>query len=78
MLDCKEFIACLSAYFDGELDEEVRIEFEKHLRYCQNARGMVRTFEQTIILHRQKPGPLPPDVQKRLVAAIRRCSREVR
>jgi anti-sigma factor RsiW len=76
MFDCKRFMECLSAYFDGELDGELRVEFEKHLRFCENARGMVRTFEQTIVLHRRGRAPLPPDVHERLLEAIRRCSEE--
>jgi len=76
MFDCKRFVECLSAYFDGKLDGEIMVEFEKHLRFCENARGMVRTFEQTIVLHRRGRDPLPPDVQERLLEAIRRCSGE--
>ena len=73
--DCKSFIACLSAYFDGEIDDELKVEFERHLRFCSDARTMVHTFERTIILHRLDSGMgLPEGLHDRLVEAIRKCS----
>jgi anti-sigma factor RsiW len=73
--DCKSFIACLSQYFEGEVDEQVRIEFERHLRFCSDARAILHTFERTIILHRRNTGrPLPEGLHDRLLAAIRACS----
>jgi anti-sigma factor RsiW len=73
--DCKSFIACLSAHFEGELDEEVRLEFERHLRFCMDARTMVHTFERTIVLHRRNRGKgLPEGLHERLIEAIKSCS----
>lgn len=73
--DCKSFIACLSRYFEGEIDEEVRIEFERHLRFCSDARAIVHTFERTIILHRMNAGrALPEGLHERLLAAIKACT----
>lgn len=73
--DCKSFIACLSRYFEGEIDDDVRIEFERHLRFCSDARTMVHTFERTILLHRRNHGEsLPESLHERLVEAIRKCS----
>ena len=73
--DCKSFIACLSAYFDGEIDDQVRVEFERHLRFCSDARTMVHTFEQTIVLHRRDSGmSLPEGLHDRLIEAIKKCS----
>jgi anti-sigma factor RsiW len=75
--DCRKFIECLSAHFDGELPEDLLVEFEKHLRYCENARAVVRTFERTIILHRGGGGtPVPEDVHARLLRAIEECRGE--
>lgn len=73
--DCKKFIACLSAHFDGELDGELAVMFEEHLQICEQARVLVRTFERTIVLHRQAQGrPVPADIHRRLLEAIAACS----
>jgi anti-sigma factor RsiW len=72
--DCKKFIECLSAHFDGELDGELLIEFEHHLETCTKAQVLVRTFERTIILHRRsRQQDVPSDLHERLLAAVRRC-----
>ncbi|MFH1688822.1 MAG: zf-HC2 domain-containing protein [Candidatus Eisenbacteria bacterium] len=72
--DCKRFVQCLSEHFDGELDEELEVEFMLHLEYCERARALVHTFERTIILHRQtRRKTLPSDMHERLIAAIREC-----
>jgi hypothetical protein len=73
--DCKTFIACLSRYFEKDMDDEVRVEFERHLRFCTDARTMVHTFERTIVLHRKNLGePIPEGLHERLLEAIRKCS----
>jgi anti-sigma factor RsiW len=72
--DCRKFVQCLSEHFDGELGEELEIEFMMHFEHCERARALVHTFERTIILHRQTTGQtLPRDVHERLLAAIRAC-----
>ena len=72
--DCRKFIECLSAHFDRELDAELEEEFRLHYESCARARTMVRTFERTIILHRQVRGDaLPQGVHERLIAAIKAC-----
>jgi len=72
--DCAKFIQSLSEHFDGELGEELEVEFMLHIEHCEKARALVRTFERTIILHRRSGGAtLPPDIHERLRAAIRAC-----
>lgn len=74
--ECKRFLECLSAHFDGELDEELVVQFEQHLRFCSDARAIVSTFERTITLHRQtRPDRVPDDVHSRLLEAIQKCRR---
>jgi anti-sigma factor RsiW len=74
MIDCKRFIECLSDYIDDELEETIRIEFEDHLASCENARALVRTFERTIIMHREiRCGRVPGDVKRRLRAVLKQC-----
>jgi len=75
MLDCKEFIKCLSAYMDGELDESILVQFEEHIETCKSARAVVQTFRRTILLHQESGGtPVPTDVHERLLEAIHKCS----
>jgi hypothetical protein len=74
--DCKKFIQALSEHFDGELEPELEAEFMLHYEHCERARALVRTFERTIILHKQTgaAGPgLPSDIHERLLAAIKAC-----
>jgi anti-sigma factor RsiW len=74
MSDCEKFIRCISEYLDGELDDELRAEFELHLRECMSARAMVRTLQQTIVVHRRAQGAaVPPEVQLRLREALTKC-----
>ncbi|MBN2565863.1 MAG: zf-HC2 domain-containing protein [Candidatus Eisenbacteria bacterium] len=75
--DCKRFIECLSAHFDGELDGELLIEFEHHLQTCSRAQVLVRTFERTIVLHRSaRQQAVPADIHRRLLEAVKRCCEE--
>jgi len=60
MLDCREFIKCLSDYMDGELDESMLVEFEEHIESCDSARCVVETFRRTILLHRKARGARVP------------------
>ena len=78
MFDCHEVLKCLSDYFDGELDDDLLVEFEEHLEECTDARAVVRTFRQTIYLHQRPATRVPEDVHERLLAAIRKCSEEHR
>lgn len=72
--ECKKFLDCLSAHFDGELEGELLIWFEEHVETCEEARAMARTFERTIMLHRRAaPESVPEDVHERLLEAIRKC-----
>jgi len=72
--DCKKFIQYLSEHFDGELGEELEVEFMLHIQYCEKARAILHTFERTIILHRQTgKTTLPPGIHERLRAALRAC-----
>jgi anti-sigma factor RsiW len=52
----------ISEYLDDELEEKIRTQFEKHLKYCCNARAMVHTVERTIVLHQQAGGEELPEI----------------
>lgn len=74
MLDCKGLLDSLSAYLDGDVDEEIRLEIEEHLRECAKAQAMLHTFRQTIVLHRvvEERVVLSPEASARLHRALRR------
>lgn len=77
--DCEKFVRYLSEHFDGELDQELEVEFMMHFEHCERARALVHTFERTIVLHRETgkretdKRSLPREVHERLLAAIRAC-----
>ena len=74
MLDCKGLLESLSAYLDGEVDEELRLEIEEHLRSCVKAQAMLRTFERTIVLHRVvEIEGVPTEVHVRLHQVVQEC-----
>lgn len=74
MFDCKRFLECLSDHFDGELDEELLLEFEAHIEACKNARAIVNTFRSTISVHKKTEDlDVPEDVRRRLHEAVRCC-----
>lgn len=73
--DCEDFLRCLSDYLDGELDEDIRIRVEQHMRGCSDARCFAATFRKTIRLHQETGTPeVPSDVHDRLLEAVRRCA----
>jgi anti-sigma factor RsiW len=65
---CKNLLASLSDYVDGELGEELCAEIERHLAGCENCQIVVDTLRKTIYLYRTTSSQpeIHPDVRKRL------------
>ena len=65
---CKHLLGNLSDYIDGELDEELCQEINRHVKECNNCRIVVDTIRKTIELYEQNspPSDLPKDVRERL------------
>ena len=64
---CREYIADLNDFIDGEIGPELCAEIEKHLGQCDNCRLMVDTMRKTVQLCREgKIQPLPPSLNVRL------------
>ena len=64
---CKQVIRKLSEYLDGELDEAVARELERHLERCVDCGFVVDTTRKTIKLYcKTEPVTLPRDVKERL------------
>ena len=72
MNGCSKYIQNIADYIDGEIDQTLCAELEKHLEGCENCRIMVDTLKQTVVLCREgKKESLPPEIESRLNDAIR-------
>jgi anti-sigma factor (TIGR02949 family) len=65
---CRNLLASLSEYVDGELGEELCAEIERHMAGCENCQIVVDTLRKTIYLYKAASSQpeIPPDVRKRL------------
>lgn len=65
---CKQLLGNLSDYIDGQLQDELCIELEQHLKDCDNCRIVVNTLRKTVELYKQtnEPVDLPDEVRERL------------
>ena len=65
--ECRKLLKDLSDYVDGELDEALCVEIERHMEECDNCRVVVDTLRKTVLLyHNLPPEPMPVDVEARL------------
>ena len=67
-LKCHQLLNSLSAYIDGELDEELCTDIEHHLLECENCRVILDTMKKTIYLYRvtSEQDDVPVEVRQRL------------
>lgn len=71
-MKCKDLLAKLSEYVDGEIDPAFCKEFEKHLEECDPCQVVVDNIRKTITLYRHgKPYELPAPFRQRLHAVLR-------
>ncbi len=70
--NCRDLLGSLSAYVDGELDDELCSALEQHLEECDNCRIVVDTLRKTVYLyHATTPAEdLPADIRKRLYKSL--------
>ncbi len=71
--NCHELLGSLSAYVDGELDDELCSALEQHLEDCQDCRIVVDTLRKTVYLyHTTTPiEDLPSDIRARLFKSLK-------
>jgi anti-sigma factor RsiW len=72
-LPCSEILELLWAYLDGELGEEVRREFDRHLAVCPSCVAYLATYRETIALARAAaldPETAVAELPKELVQVI--------
>lgn len=70
---CREILAQLNDYADGELSAAVCRELEHHLAECPDCRAVYDTLSRTIRIYRSLRDvqvELPLDVEERLLRCI--------
>ncbi len=74
-LKCRDLLAQISDYIDGELEEKLCAALEQHLAGCQNCRVLVDTTHKTLVLYqrdyRQHQVALSEGVRARLWQALK-------
>ena len=75
-MNCTEFLAKLTDYFDGQVDPALLTEIKEHLGACQHCKVVVSTTQQTISIYRhQETYEFPEELSERLrLAVMKRCS----
>ena len=70
---CKDVLANISSYLDGELDTTACDAIEQHCLTCSSCAAVVNGLRETIGLCRQAAVvPLPDDVRRRARESVRR------
>jgi anti-sigma factor (TIGR02949 family) len=66
--ECKTLLGNLSDFIDGELDDEMCQELQRHMEGCENCRVVLDTMTRTIYLYQASEAEtkLPEDVRGRL------------
>jgi len=74
-VNCTDFLAKLTDYFDGRIDPDLLAEVKQHLCSCHHCEVVVDTTRKTIDIYRgQELYNLPDEVSTRLRAAVmERC-----
>lgn len=68
---CHDLLHDLSAYLDGEAEQRVCAEIERHMQDCANCRAVVNTLDRTVRIYRDLPDPeLPADIGSRLLRIL--------
>jgi len=72
--DCRKDFERLSEYLDGELDDAVCREIERHFRQCPECRECVDSMRKTIQLCKEAAiEEIPAVAKERLRAMLRGC-----
>ena len=72
MMKCKEILAALSDYVDGDLTPDLCRALQKHLADCNPCQIVIDNVRQTITLYKSgRPLELPAELCERLRRALR-------
>jgi anti-sigma factor RsiW len=70
---CKEVLANISGYLDGEIDTTSCDAIERHCQECASCAGLVNGLRETVGLCRQAAtAPLPDAVRQRARESVQR------
>ena len=66
--NCRYLLTSLSDYVDGELDDDLCLEIERHMSNCENCQVVINTLQKTVDLYHQssQTPDIPSDVRDRL------------
>jgi anti-sigma factor RsiW len=71
--ECRELVARLSEYLDGELDPEACAGVEMHMGDCAPCRAFLESLRRTIALTRDLPDrELPEELEREIVEAYKK------
>lgn len=71
-MNCKQILAALGDYVDGDLDPQVCQALRVHLADCNPCRIVVDNVRQTITLYKSgRPVELPAELHERLRRLLR-------
>ena len=70
-MNCTDFLAKLTDFFDGTIDPSLLAEIREHLCSCHHCEVVVDTTRHTIDIYRaHEPYDLPEELEGRLRGAI--------
>ena len=74
-MNCTDFLAKLTDYFDGQIDPDLLAEVKQHLGTCHHCEVVVDTTRKTIDVYRGADSyEFPEELSNRLRAAVmERC-----
>jgi predicted anti-sigma-YlaC factor YlaD len=77
IMDCKEVLANLSNYVDGEVSAELRVALEEHIAKCRRCRVVFDTTGRALkIVLDVEPFEVPLAVSARLYARLEKILAE--
>lgn len=74
-MNCTDFLAKLTDFFDGQIEPDLLAEVKEHLGTCHHCEVVVNTTRKTIDIYRhEQPYEFPEELSTRLRSAImERC-----
>jgi anti-sigma factor RsiW len=73
---CDDLRKLISEYIDGELERELRVEFEEHLSHCERCQIVITTTRRTISIYQRTSRRRVPDETTRRLRETLRALRE--
>jgi anti-sigma factor (TIGR02949 family) len=68
---CRELIAQLSDFLEGELDDALCAKIEQHLAECPYCHTVADTVQTMLALYRRAQTDVPPEVHAHLLQVLK-------